>query len=398
MWHVTAIQRLTCDGCGHPITEGQVCVSDLPEQLPKKITRRNYRHFHLDCPECNPASAEISPSCYQVVAAQLVSEKAKEETVCLDCGHLILEGEDFIQDFFYVRDTGDGIDDFDIEQGPASILATFLKGNHGKPTSFAHFSHPTIRKFMQGGLGKGRGSRSFQGARRFYQDSVPGPVRNLGEGAVNQFTKGKQASHIESVAKAPGKAGNSKNIIWESGKANLKRGPRNMTRMERIGARSVNAADTIGIIGKAATRNAGRGAAWAVVFELPVSVAENGISYFKGKKTRQEAAKDTGKNMAAAGATGGVIAAGTTVAVALGAGSALTAATPILVPVGVGMFALSAGSRIWRAWKDNLARVEFNFHADCPDCETDSDCYTSFADWVSSYPGEETLAGEMDAS
>ena len=390
MWHVTANQRLTCDGCGHPITEGQVCVSDLPEQLPKKITRRNYRHFHLDCPECNPASAEISPSCYQVFAAQLVSEKAKEEMVCLDCGHLILEGEKILQDFFYVRDGGKSNDDFESSQGPAALLSALSKSQQVKPASFAHFS----RKFRQAGLGNGRGSRSFPAARQLYRDSVPAPVRNLGREAVGQYLDGKQASHIKSVANAPGKAMDSKNLLWESAQANGKRGARNMTRMEVIGVKAVNAADTARIVGGTAARNAGKGAAWTALFEFPVSLAENGICLFRGKKNRQEALKDTGKNVATAGAAGGVMAAGTTLAVTLGAGPALAAAGPVLVPVGVGIFALSSGSRIWRAWKDELARVELNFHLNCPDCETDTGCYPFFADWVSSYPADATVEDE----
>ena len=391
MWHVTTDQQLTCDGCGHQIPPGEGCISDLPEQLPKKTAREEYRHFHLNCSECSPEVAESHQSCYPVFASQLVSERAGQEMVCLDCGHLILEGEEFVQDFLYIRDAGGGRNgDLESGRGPAALLSALVKSQPVKPAPFARFSPQVVRKFMRAGLGNGRGSRSFQGARQFYQNSVPGAVRNLGEGAVNRFTQGKQASHIESVANAPGKIRNPQNIIWEPAKANVKRGPRNMTRMEVIGARAVNAADTAKIVGTATARNAGRGAVWTVLFEFPVSLAENGLSLFRGKKTREEAVKDTGKDLAAAGAAGGAIAAGTTVAVAMGAGPALAAAAPVLVPVGVGIFAVSASSRIWRAWKDGLALLELNFHKSCPDCEIDSGCYASFADWVSSYSAEET--------
>lgn len=418
MWYVTADQELTCDGCGHQIPSGQTCISDLPKRLPKKITRSEYRHFHLACPECDPmpgervfvgqpfqsptrlsqpALVETPKSCYQVFASQLSAERAKSEMVCLDCGHLILEGEEVVQDFFFVRDSGHKRNDApEIGHGPAGLIAALVKGQPVKPTSFARFSPPTIRKFMRGGLGNGRGYRNFTGAREFYDASVPKMVRNLGEGAANQFVKGKQASHIESVAKAPGKAMNPRNIIWEPAKRNIKRGSRNMTRIEVIGARALNATDAVKIVGGAATKNAGKGVVWTVLFEFPVSLAENGICVFRGKKTHKAAAKDTGKDLATAGAAGGIIAAGTTVAVAMGAGPALTVAAPVLVPVGVGIFAISSGSRIWRAWKDGLTKLELNFHANCPDCETETSCYASFADWVSSYPAAESSAEESE--
>ena len=414
MWQITADQELTCDGCGHQIRPGETCISDLPERPPKKVAARaGYRHFHFACPECNPlpgerifvgrqaqsltrlsqpALVESPKSCYQVFAAQRAAERAKSEMVCMNCGHWILEGEEVLQDCFYIRDSGGRRkDEGDGGQGTAALLTAMVKSKPVKPASFANFSYSTVKKFKRGGLGEGRGGyRSLAEAEEFYQTSVPGMVRNLGEEPVIQFTGGKEASHIESVANAPGKVRDLRNLLWESGKVNAKRGSRNMTRMEVIGARAVNAADAVKIVGGAAAKNAGKGAAWTVLFEFPVSLAENGICVFRGKKTGKAAAKDTGKDVATAGAAGGAMAAGATVAVAMGAGPVLTAAAPILVPVGVGIFAISSGSRIWQAWQDGLTRVELNFHARCPDCETG--CYDSFADWVSSYPVAETSA------
>lgn len=413
MWQITADQELTCDGCGHQIRPGETCISDLPERPPKKIANRaGYRHFHFACPECNPmagarifvggpfqpltrlsqpALVETPKSCYQMFAAQRVAERAKAEMICLNCGHWILEGEEVVQDFLFIRDSGGRRNaEGDGGQGPAALLAALAKSKPVKPASFANFS----KKFRGAGLRNGRGTRPWHEAIEFYQTSIPKAVRNSGDGAVIRFLKGKEASHIESVANAPGKARNPANLLWESGKVNGKRGSRNMTRIEVIGARAVNAADAVKIVGGAAAKNAGKGAAWTVLFEFPVSLAENGICVFRGKKTGKAAAKETGKDVATAGAAGGVMAAGATIAVAMGAGPALTAAAPILVPVGVGIFAISSGSRIWRAWQDGLTRVELNFHAHCPDCETG--CYDSFADWVSSYPVAETSAEDSE--
>ena len=87
----------------------------------------------------------------------------------------------------------------------------------------------------------------------------------MGEGPVRQFTNGKQASHIRSVANAPSQARNSANIIWESARANTARESRNMTRLEVVGARTANAAHAAGMVGAAAAKRAGRGALWTAV-------------------------------------------------------------------------------------------------------------------------------------
>ena len=386
MWHVTAGQHTNCFVCEHQILPGAPCISDLPEQLPKKVNRRDYRHFHLEYPEGDGPVDELPKSCYQVFAAQLKPEQAKQESVCLFCGHLVLEGEELLQDFFYVRDDRRRYDGIENNRGPAALLAALAKGQQVKLAPFlSHLSGPMQNKFRIAGLGRGRGVRGPAAAQEFYRSSVPGPVRNMGEGPVRQFTNGKQASHIRSVANAPSQARNSANIIWESARANTARGSRNMTRLEVVGARTANAAHAAGVVGAAAAKRAGRGALWTAVLELPVSLVENGINVSRGKKTREEALKDTGKNVTTAGVAGGAVAAGTTVAISLGAGPALLAAGPVLVPVGVCLFAISAGNRIWRAWQDNLARVELSFHSTCPDCEPVENCYAAFTEWVSAY-------------
>ena len=311
MWQVTAGQQTNCFVCEHQILPGSSCISDLPEQLPKKVTRRDYRHFHLEYPEGDGPADEPSKSCYQVFAAQLKPEQAKQESVCLFCGHLVLEGEELLQDFFYVRDDRRRYDGIENNRGPAALLAALAKGQQVKSAPFlSRLSGPIQNKFRIAGLGRGRGVRGPAAAQEFYRSSVPGPVWNLGEGPVRQFTNGKQASHIRSAANAPSQARDSANIIWESAKANTARGSRNMTRLEVVGARTSNAAHTAGIVGAAAAKRAGRGALWTAVLELPVSLVENGINVSRGKKTREEAVKDTGKDMATAGVAGGAVAAG----------------------------------------------------------------------------------------
>ena len=217
MWHLTAPKDMNCDGCDHPIIRGDLCISDLPEELPKDVVRDHFRHFHLACPQCESEPGEATQSCYQVFASQLVTEKAPQDLLCFNCGHSIIQGEPFHQDFFLVRDDGRGKVPYEEGKGPAALIIAFTKGSKVRP----QFAPETIRKFRTGGLGNGRGVRNLTGTRELLKTTVPGPVRNLGDKAVRKFTSGKHFSHIESVANAPGKALDPKNVVLESSKANL---------------------------------------------------------------------------------------------------------------------------------------------------------------------------------
>ena len=392
MWYVTAGQQLTCDVCDHLISDGEYCISDIPEELPKSAERDEYRHFHLDCQECERAEAE-SASCYQLFASMLVTDKARKESTCLLCGHAILEGEYQHEDYFFVRDGGSGLA---AQQGPAALISALVNGKNVNPTAFSQLSHQLTIKFSRAGLGSGGGYRKLPETLEFYRTSIPGAIRNLGEPGV--FTRGKDGSHKISKLNAPHLADDPKNIMWESSKANLKRGSRNMTRLEIARANGMNAAHTAKIVGAAAAARAAKGAVWAALIELPVSLLENGIYVYRGEKTKQRALKDTGTDVAKAGIAGGIFAGGITIAVALGAGSALAAAGPVLIPVGVGLFALSSGSRIRRAWKDGLTRVDLNFHATRTNGDSEINCYQAFAEWVSSFPVRDTLEEEREAA
>ena len=392
MWHVTAGRQLICDVCNHIIPNGDICISDLPEKPPKSAARDEYRHFHSDCQECVRAEAQ-SASCYQLFASMLVTDKAREESTCRFCGQPILEGDDQLQDFLFVRDGGYPLES---RQGPAALISALVNGKNVNPTAFSQLSRPLKVKLSRAGLGSGGGYRPLPEALEFYRTSIPGPIRKLGEAEV--FTRGKDASHKISKLNAPHLANDPKNIMWESSKANLKRGSRNMTRPEIVKANGINVAHTAKIVGATAAARAARGAGWAALIELPVSLLENGIYVYRGEKNKERALKDTGTDIAKAGIAGGVSAGVITVAVALGAGPALAVAGPVLVPAGVGFFAISSGFRIRRAWKDNLTRVDLNFHATPTSGGSGINCYQAFAKWVSSFPVQDPLEEEREAA
>ena len=230
-------------------------------------------------------------------------------------------------------------------EGLAGLLNVPLRGQ----VRFNELSAGLRWKFRLAGLGNGRGIRTPAQAEQFYLRSVPASVRNLGEKAVEQFLKGKQASHVESVANAPGKAKTLGNTVWEYSKNNTQRGSRNMTRAQQLGVSIRNGAHAAGLVAKSAAVNAARGVALAAVLEAPVSVAENAIHVMKGKKAKEDAAKDVAKDVGKAGVAGGVVAGGITVVAAMGAGPMMTVAAPIVGTVGLGVFAFSSAWRIRRA-------------------------------------------------
>ena len=257
--------------------------------------------------------------------------------------------------------------------------------NRTDPTArFQNLSVASKMKFKLAGLGGKRGIRTEAQAEQVFNSSIPAPVRNLG--AWRSFTKGKHASHIESVANAPGKAKNPGNIVWESAKSNLRRGPNNMTKFELTGANIKNVAQATKIVAKSVVTSAGRAGAISAALELPISAVENGIHVARGRKNIKEASLNVAADTAKAGVAGGVMASGLTAAAALGAGAAMAASAPVATAVGTGVFGTSTFLRIRRAMKDaRVGRESLYFHSGCPECDTVHTCYELFAAQVALY-------------
>ena len=222
-------------------------------------------------------------------------------------------------------------------------------------------------RFRRAGLGNGRGARTTPEAEQLFLRSVPRWVRSSGERAVKAFLKDKHASHIESVANAPGKAKIMGNMVWESRKRNWSRGPRNMTGVDRLRAHAKNGVHAARLGAKGFGAQLGKAAAFAALLELPVSAVENTIRVVKGSVSGKDAAKQTAKNTATAGAIGGVTAVGITGAVALGAGPAVTALSPIVAPAGAAIYVISAFRRIGGAVQESrpFEPMTLYFHETC---------------------------------
>ncbi len=382
MYLLAANEPLGCRGCDHAIPESSLCISEIPEQIHKldDVSVGAFRQFHLRCEECRS-----DVSCYQTHASRQAATIAQERTDCAYCGHPVPAGGLVLCDSFLVLNKGTRAHDTPSAEGLAGLLNVPLRGQ----VRFNELSASLRWRFRIAGLGNGRGIRTPAQAEQFYLRSLPASVRNLGEKAVGQFLNGKQASHVESVANAPGKAKALGNTVWEYAKSNTQRGSRNMTGVQKLGVNVRNGAHAARLVAKSAAVNAARGGALAAALEAPVSIAENTIHVMKGKKAKGDATKDVAKDVGKAGVAGGVVAGGMTVVAAMGAGPLITVAAPIVGTVGLGVFAFSSAWRIRRAIVGgpdglSLSWVHLRFHAEHRDSEDGISCYDAFAAAVGS--------------
>ena len=372
---------INCDGCGHPIPEDQPILSDIPEQIPEDFPREAFRHFHIHCHRCGANSIP----CYQLYASRQVSFAAQANADCDRCGHPIHAGQDVLRDSLFIWNiTGDAGDN-----GVASggLAGTVRAHKSVTPTPFKALPYWLKEKFRTAGLGNGRGYRTPAEAERFLR-SVPRQVRQFGLKGVTDFLKGKDASHIESVANQPGKANMPGNFVWEPPQWNLRRGPANMKSWEKMRAHAMNGADATRIVGKNALGNARTGAMWGALLEAPVSAVEGAICVAKGKMSKEDAAKKAAMNTAKSSAVAGTTAVGFTVADSLGAAPVLAATSSVVVSLGMAIYGVSTIQRIQAAIHDPnpLPSVPFYFHTGCSDCGTGLSCFEEFAAEVGRQP------------
>ena len=349
-----AQEPFECQWCGHTILEDQ---SALAHILGEEV-------FHIICYECEPTRLWCA-----LRFASDIPFAAQETVECAWCDGPIAAGEDVLRASMPVGEAEQSAE----RQGKAGGgLTAAMNTPAPKTATFSDLSPKMKLKFRWAGLGNGRGTRIPYEAEQFLHGTVPGPVRNLGSKAVDEFVKGKDASHIESFANAPSKAKSVRNILWESSRRNGRRGKSNMSRADRLFARAKNRTDAAGIVAKRMAAGAAKGAALAALMEVPVTVAVNTIRTTKGRISKREAAKRVASDTATAAATGGVVGAVTVGAVALGAGPAVATLAPVLAPIGMAVCGISAARRIGGALRDDQ-RSAFRplyFHSSCVQPET----------------------------
>ena len=103
---------------------------------------------------------------------------------------------------------------------------------------------------------------------------IPVGVR-LTEESIMEFLKTHDVSHPISIKNDPAKAGDIKNVIFESTSKNRARGSKNMTWTELQSARLNNAVASIKCGFKTAAGTAAKGALFGALLEFPVTTIEN---------------------------------------------------------------------------------------------------------------------------
>lgn len=214
--------------------------------------------------------------------------------------------------------------------------------------SYADLSDQLNAKFAAaGGLGGERGPLRTPGeAESFFDSSVPDAIRLHGPEAVEKFLDGKDASHVRSVNNAPELARVDSNIRWEDAAANRARGAEDMSRFHQMNITLETGFDSFA---RSAVEIVPQAMFYAAAIECAISIIENSIYVYRGKKDLAVAVTDTAKNVARSAVAGLVIGTGVSAAIALGAAPLLVAAKPALIVIGGALLAYAVARRIHTA-------------------------------------------------
>ena len=348
MWYARAEEYTHCMKCGHDIPAGTDCLSQLPWELPLGTRRSDYMNFCIDCIEWEQGDSPVP--CFTLSREHLIHlEKSEDSVSCHSCEETILRNaESFVWTFFAWpvsseadRNSDDAVvQDLHWEVGPASWLGRL------RPGGWDRLSPDTRNLFRIRGLGRGLGIRTPTMARRLYENSIPQSIRDAGEPSVLRFLQEKHASHIRSVARNPGRAKAPSNIVWERPSRNLSRGARNMTAAEVAAANASAQRFAYVVAGKAVARQAG----FTAAIEFPIASLENWFHWKRGRKTGEQAIRDTAKSTSASLGSAAALAA--IVQVAGLTGVSLSFLAPLAAPLAIGglaMFAVSSVRRVARA-------------------------------------------------
>ena len=356
MWPMIAGSGLRCRECGHSIQSGRLCLSELPEETPPGVNRQDFKNYCIGCPQC---WSQGKHACYvRHLESDRRTAQAPRSLPCARCGRRISGGEKAGVEIYY--EWSDVLEEASTSKpnSPFSQRATIGTTSaalgadtliRGVPSgSFSDLSSGLIQKFKDAGLSGERGVRSLHEAQEFYRESIPYPVRNLGEDAIRQFTEGKDASHITSVKNAPELAKSNDKIVWENSSINRSRGSEDMTGMEVFKSHATNGFDAASIVFRESLGAGLVAGFYASLLEAPVATIENYYHYKRSRKTGEEAVKDAAMAIGKRAATGFAIGFAVTVAIAIvpGANVVLVTVGPVLLPVGIALYSYSALKRI----------------------------------------------------
>ena len=283
---------MQCTKCGRDIPEGATCLSQLPWDLPAGIQRSDYLNFCIACCEWDPDDPPVP--CCTLSRDQLQGEQAVGPVSCHCCQATVPQNAwVFCWTFFdWPKLSGSQSALGGTEPEQEGGANPWVGGLHRRKGGWNNLSPDTQRRFRTRGLGRGLAPRSPTEARKFFEGSIPKSIRDGGDKSVRRFMRGRDVSHIESVARNPGRAKDPGNVVWEKSGRNRSRGARNMTKVEVDAAKTATRRSGYAALGRSVAKQA----AWAAALEFVVAGLENWFHWRRGRKTGKQAAKDTAKS------------------------------------------------------------------------------------------------------
>ena len=358
MWPMIAEPNLHCSECRHPIQQGRLCLSELPEETPPGVYRADFQNYCIGCPAC---WAQGKHACYvRHLESSNSSSPAPRSLPCARCGRKISAGEKVPAEIYYEwPEVTEESATAKNSAATAAIIATATNSEtmiRGVPSgSFEDLGITLQRKFSAAGLGGERGFRTTAEAQSFYNQSVPAPIRNLGPEAVKDYLGDKHASHIRSYSNSPELVKVDQNILWDNPTRNQALGAQDMSQANRLQAHGANSFDATRIIFRDCLKSAGIAALVAALMEAPVATIENYYNYQRGRKTGEEAIKDAAKAIVRTATTAGTVAFVVTAAVTLvGGQTVLVTIAPYLITIGTALYSYGALKRILNARAHDL--------------------------------------------
>lgn len=223
-----------------------------------------------------------------------------------------------------------------LEKELPSYLAGWMQAGV-KQLSWEQLPADIMLKFQRNGMRNAY--RPVIEAQQLYNGRVPGSIKALGEPAVRQFLKGKDASHIKSYAN--GGDGKASNIVFEDYKQNRARGARNMNRFELSKVRASNHFEFLRspAFYKQVGINTAKGAVAGAIFSASTSAFTNIWNAIDGDVSWEEAGWNIVDDTKSGALVGGISALGLTFATFAcpPVGGLLAVTSPYLMACGIGV-------------------------------------------------------------
>ena len=200
MWQMIAGPDLRCTECRHTIQTGRLCLSDLPEETPPGIERRNSRHFCIGCPQC---WAQGKHACYlRHLDAQRPTGTVPRNLPCARCGVRIKAGGKAGIDIYYDwPEAAEAVRTSSLSSILGTAVAVTSMGIliRGVPSnSFTELSKSLRIKFARAGLGAGQRHQKHPRDAALFSRHHPVPDPEFGGRRGTAFP-GRQGSQPHSI-------------------------------------------------------------------------------------------------------------------------------------------------------------------------------------------------------